>query len=231
MTEHLHRSVTSVTGDVQSIAQSTPPDDGLVPYIKPNGEQVRVVPQLAAMWDRMKQDKYGKRLKSEKPKDKRWAEDERAKADMEGRRQRRSSSGPVMPKNTHGKRFSSRRSVPLEKDEQRVVRDWLRANGVEHTVSLSGVRMDWKTRIRAMNAGMKKGDPDICITSLPLLRPLPPGARSVYIEMKRQKPFGEKPSQEQTVRINQLRRDGHLVNVCYGADEAIAWLVALGYGR
>ena len=73
--------------------------------------------------------------------------------------------------------------------------------------------------------GVKAGVPDVLIFD-----PLPPGARGVAIELKADKDPAD-VTDEQTLWLHALSSAGWLARVCYGFDDARAWLVGLGYER
>ena len=72
--------------------------------------------------------------------------------------------------------------------------------------------------------GMKPGCPDVLILEAP---PERPEARGVMIELKRQN--GGTTSENQAEFMRQAERVGWLCRVCYGADDACAWLYSLGW--
>lgn len=73
--------------------------------------------------------------------------------------------------------------------------------------------------------GVKRGVPDYLIFDAPRGSSAP----GVAIELKRRK--GGKTTDEQKQWLADLRDRGWLVKVCRGADDAIAYLRSLGYGR
>lgn len=72
-----------------------------------------------------------------------------------------------------------------------------------------------RVAIKLAREGVKRGVPDL---HLPVARG---GYHSLYIEMKR---IGGKLSPNQIEIIEKLREQGHMVCVCYGAEQAIEQL-------
>jgi hypothetical protein len=75
--------------------------------------------------------------------------------------------------------------------------------------------------------GMQRGFPDLLIMDVP---PSLPDKKGAAIEMKTRSP-GAKVSPDQEKWLARLEARGWVCRVCWGADEAIAWLQSLGYGR
>ena len=112
--------------------------------------------------------------------------------------------------------------IPYEHDEQVAVKEW--AESMEatepdlwglHAIPNGGQRHK-KTAADLKAEGVKSGVPDL---DLPIARGKYIGLR---IEMKRRKKSLSKVDPEQVKWIDWLRAQGHMVAVCYGADEAIA---------
>jgi hypothetical protein len=127
---------------------------------------------------------------------------------------------------TAEKRATRHTTLPLERDEQRTVTRWLKAHGIRFNANLEGVNKPFWARVASRNAGMRRGRPDLEITS-----PVPgrPEIRGVALELKRQKPAGRSPTPEQVDELEALRNDGWVAEVHYGAESAIRWLGQL-YG-
>jgi hypothetical protein len=142
----------------------------------------------------------------------RRAQDLREKAEYESRPKRKRAKG----------------APPLEREEQRMLMRWLREQGIDFDANLEGAQRSWGQRIAARANGMKRGRPDIEITT-----PVPgrPDIRGVAIEFKRQKPYDSAVTDEQREKLAQLRRNGWVAEVCYGAEHAKVWLMSLGFGR
>jgi hypothetical protein len=117
-------------------------------------------------------------------------------------------------------------TLPYEAEEQRTVLKWCRKVGLRAKANLEGQKRDFLGQVQAKASGMRRGRPDLEITS-----PVPgrPEIRGVAVEMKRQKPLGKKPTPEQVEELDALRNDGWAAEVHYGAESAIRWLSQL-YG-
>jgi hypothetical protein len=152
---------------------------------------------------------YSDRLRSEKPADKRWREDEQAKAEMAAKPKRQ-----------------KRTTLPYEREEQATLVKWLKSRGIDYNANLEGVARHFRARLAAKHAGMRRGRPDIEI-----LTPVPgrPEIRGVAVEVKRQQGSGARPSEFQVERLEDYREAGWLAEVHYGAASAIRWLAGL-YG-
>lgn len=113
-----------------------------------------------------------------------------------------------------------------EEHECRILCDWLNVWGVLYThVPNGGSRSGAREGAKLKRLGLKAGVPDYLIFDVPKRLE----ARGIAIEMKRRK--GGATSQAQQQWIADLRDRGWLAKVCRGADDAIAWLRSLGYGR
>ena len=88
----------------------------------------------------------------------------------------------------------------------------------------NGELRDPVTAARLTSLGVKRGVPDVLITSRP---PSRPEARGVAIELKRRS--GGTVSPDQKRWLAQLEQDGWVVAVCRGSDEAVAFLASLGW--
>lgn len=117
-------------------------------------------------------------------------------------------------------------SNPLESMEQETVADWLDLHKVLYCASVAGAYLHPATFNRIKKIGYKRGLPDILIFQAP------PAYNDKYVgvalEMKRRK--GGIVSDEQRVWLEDLNRNGWLVGVMKGADEAIELLELCGYG-
>jgi hypothetical protein len=115
-----------------------------------------------------------------------------------------------------------------EHAEQCAVIDWRNANMSRvPTLRLlhatpNGAKLPWRRNgngqryspeaIRLKAEGLVSGIPDLCL-------PVPmPGFHGLYVEMKVGR---NKPSEEQEEIIALLREQGHRVEVCYSAEDAI----------
>jgi hypothetical protein len=132
-----------------------------------------------------------------------------------------------------------RELIPTEEQEHIVLADWLTLHGIlfHHSPNEGSrsKRVDRHGRVwspegnRLKRMGVKKGFPDFVILDSP----------PVAIELKRRREaFSRKAVAENRVAtpeqkwwLDQLTERGWHVAVCYGADEAIALLKQLGYGR
>jgi hypothetical protein len=165
---------------------------------------------------RQKVNGFYRRMESTDSSDQAWAETQRDKRtlDAKPKRKRRKMTG-VHP--------------PLEKDERTKLKLWLKANSINFDINIEGAyRPDMRSRVYAKMEGMTRGRPDFQITT-----PVPghPDIRGIAIELKRQKGKAARVTDEQKARLEQLRGDGHFAAVCYGADDAIATLKMLGFGK
>ena len=79
---------------------------------------------------------------------------------------------------------------------------------------------------RMKRMGARKGFPDLVIYDTP---PGAPHKKGVAIELKRARPAPSKVSPEQKWWLEQLDLNGYECRICYGADEAIAFLNELGW--
>lgn len=144
--------------------------------------------------------------------------------------------------------------LPHEDDEQAIVVQWLRLHRIRFFAVPNGQKRTKREQALAKKLGMQPGVPDLVITTRPpcdgtacpgwdlaltnverfgehdpmRCRLRPPGT---VVEMKRQKPAGAGPTEEQSEWIYELAVQGWCTRVCYGADEAIGFLMSLGYGR
>jgi len=117
-------------------------------------------------------------------------------------------------------------AVPTEDDEQKILAQWLDAKGILWCHVPNEAKRSYRTASRYKAVGMKSGVPDLLIFTRPPNKPASSGAA---IELKRCKPLGRKPSPNQIEWLRKLQNNGWLTVCCYGADEAINWLVSHGY--
>lgn len=116
--------------------------------------------------------------------------------------------------------------IPTEDAEQQVVVQWLELHRLHFTHIPNGGWRHVATARRLKSLGVKPGVPDLLVFERPPARPDAPG---VAIEMKRSR--GGRVSEEQERWLAHLERQGWVVAVCHGADEAIELLQSLGFGR
>jgi hypothetical protein len=117
-----------------------------------------------------------------------------------------------------------RELIPTEEQEQEALCDWLRLNGIVFHHSPNEGKHAVQYRVKQARLGVSKGFPDIVIFDCTI-----DGFRGVAVELKRRK--GGRVSDEQKWWMQRLEDREWAVRVCYGADEAIEWLVSLGVGR
>lgn len=117
---------------------------------------------------------------------------------------------------------------PSEHQEQAAVAAWLRAHGVDHFAVPNGGRRDAREASKLKAEGAVAGVADLILTDPP---PARPGIVVVAIEMKKRN-GGDGGSKAQREWLARHRaKPGWLAEIKDGAQEAIAWLVELGYGR
>lgn len=116
-------------------------------------------------------------------------------------------------------------SNPLECVDQETVANWLDLYKVLYSASVAGVYLHPATFNRVKKIGYKRGLPDILIFQ----KPPAYGDRyvGVAIELKRRK--GGIVSDEQKAWLDNLNKNGWLVGVMRGADQAIEFLEICGY--
>lgn len=124
-------------------------------------------------------------------------------------------------------------SNPTEYREQAMLCDWLKAQGIVYCHVPNGGSRGRIEGAMLKRVGVKSGVPDVLIFSVPAggwtpsdALPLP---RGVAVELKRRR--GGFASESQQAWIDSLRACGWEARVCYGVDDAIAWLRTLGFGR
>lgn len=110
--------------------------------------------------------------------------------------------------------------VPKEADEQKAIFRWAAYETARHPelqllhAIPNGGSRDPREAHNLKLQGVKAGVPDMCL-------PVPRGDfAGLYIELKRVR--GGRLSDEQRGWIEALRRTGHRVEVCKGAQEAVA---------
>lgn len=117
---------------------------------------------------------------------------------------------------------------PLEKDERKVLRDWLNAHRIHFDENIEGsYKPDLWSRIAAKREGMKRGRPDFEIYTR---APGRPDIRGIAIELKRAKGAQSRVTEEQLKKQLRMRADGWHATVCYGAQDAVRELQMLGLG-
>lgn len=122
--------------------------------------------------------------------------------------------------------MAPRMPVPSEEQEQRVVVRWLELHGVLFChVPNGGSRRRVEAAI-FRGLGVQPGVPDLLIFDPP---PAAPDRRGTALEMKRRK--GGRLTDLQRRWLEALQARGWYAAVCHGADEALAVLQRLGYGR
>lgn len=125
-----------------------------------------------------------------------------------------------------------------EASEQEAMAAWLDASGARWCHVPNGGHRHAATAAALKAQGVKPGVPDVLIFTPP---PAQPEARGVALELKRQSLRPKRPVKSETwpscVRPEQrdwlvaLAAQGWVALVAFGADDAIAQLVELGYGR
>ena len=133
---------------------------------------------------------------------------------------------------SRARREKGKRPYQLEADEQKLVVQWCRAQGLRvvagnNGAHLAGGARSWN-RLKAL--GANTGFPDLIVYH-------PDG--EWYVEMKRRRGAYRGPAElakavteQEREWIDWLTRRGEEVRVCWGADEAIGWLGAMmGWGR
>lgn len=209
MTEHRHLIVTSVTAAPESSAPEPVDAFGLTPSDYARAEHLKRTHRAGTV---LAIQGYNRRI----AKGGQFADDERAKAALATKQARRRTTLPQDERTP---------VVPYEHEEQAELLRWCRKHRITYVVNLAGLNKSFEGRLAARRAGMRRGDPDVAITTPPPGRP----AARVYVEMKRRKPLGKAPSPEQVERLDELRAQGDLAEVHYGAASAIRWLSGL-YG-
>jgi len=113
-------------------------------------------------------------------------------------------------------------SVPSETSEHLALASWLDRRGIfwEHVPNGGSRTQRSGTQMRAL--GARAGSPDFRVYDQKPRAPV-----GVAVEMKRLR--GGKSSKEQNHFLVELEKRGWTVYVARGADDAIQWLVALGY--
>ena len=126
------------------------------------------------------------------------------------------------------------RRRPSEAQEQKKLAEYLDAVGVLWC-HVPNERSEAVQARRLSGQGVKAGVPDVLIFERVYAKPSDLIYVGVAIELKRQRgPKGGKPgkvSERQRDWIDDLCARGWAARVCWGADEAIDWLEALGLQR
>lgn len=113
----------------------------------------------------------------------------------------------------------------LEGPEQEVLAAWLDAQGLLwcHCPNEGQGSVGW--RAKQARRGLKAGVPDVLVFS-PVDRY---AGAAVELKPTRAATRHARVSAKQRTWLDGLRACGWATAVCHGADEAIAWLVGLGY--
>lgn len=110
--------------------------------------------------------------------------------------------------------------IPTEAEEQKAFCEWLNKMGIRHFATSMGVWFG-KTNFRYINSlkqrGFESGVPDIVI--------LLDNGVTAFVELKRRK--GGEIREKQKEWIGWLKEHGYPVKVCYGALEAMRFVLAL----
>ena len=113
---------------------------------------------------------------------------------------------------------------PYESFEQRKLAAWLDRTGVLwcHVANERNTHKNHGAALRTR--GVKRGVPDVLVFGTP------PGSQynGFAVELKRVKAAGSRATPEQKVWIERLTDAGWAARVCYGHQDAIAWLESLG---
>ena len=109
--------------------------------------------------------------------------------------------------------------------EQLCVVDWLALHKIDFYHIPNESKRSPQEGFMLKLLGLQPCASDLIITTRP---PLFPECRGVALEMKSRTGTAT-PGQKQWQQ-DRVERDGYLVNICRGADTAIAWLQSLGYG-
>lgn len=106
------------------------------------------------------------------------------------------------------------RIVKSEDEEQALLVDWLRSQGIRFYAIPNGGKREIKEAVKFKRTGVSAGVPDLCI---PI--PVPSaGYHGLYIELKRQR--GSTVTEKQKEWIEFLVNNGYYAQVAYGFDEA-----------
>ena len=101
-----------------------------------------------------------------------------------------------------------------EAEEQEAFVKWCELNGIPVFHIPNEGKRTKGTGGRLKAQGLSHGVPDLMI-------PVPSGGKhGLFIEMKRPKPMGKRPTDAQLKWLERLNKNGYLAVVCYGQDEA-----------
>ena len=114
-------------------------------------------------------------------------------------------------------------AVASEHEEQVALCVWLKAKGVPFFAVPNAGKRSYRTASYFRAEGMKRGSPDLVLGRI--WRATRPDAKPVAIEMKAKKGI---LSPEQRDFHSVLRKEGWIVLVCYGFDDAVEQLTGLG---
>lgn len=111
----------------------------------------------------------------------------------------------------------TKNNTPLEDKECYDFVAWLEKEKIMFThIPNETFTKSWGVKNRNKALGVRKGFPDYCLI-------LPDYRGMLFVEMKRQK--GSTTSPEQKVWIEEIKKiEGCDAAICYGADEAIAYV-------
>lgn len=102
--------------------------------------------------------------------------------------------------------------IPTEDQEQTKLCVWMEKNNILFFAIPNGGYRSLKEAVKFKRCGVKSGIPDLCI-------PVPRKCyHGLYIELKRIK--GGNISYNQHWWIDELTKNGYLVKICYGFEQA-----------
>lgn len=121
---------------------------------------------------------------------------------------------------------------PLEAQEAIVLASWMRMNDLDFCHVPNEAKRSYAASAALKAQGLMSGVPDYLVFTTP---PNAQGVRGVAIELKRSHLSNRKGGGLSEAQIDWLKRLNSsqcdwLARVCYGAEEAISWLIELGYG-
>ena len=116
--------------------------------------------------------------------------------------------------------------VPTEMQEQIALAAWLRKRGIWFCHPPNEGRRSRRQGAQLRAAGLMSGVPDILIFDR---APGAPDASGVAIELKRVNGRPSQVSANQRTWLEALEIRGWKVHVAYGCEDAVEWLVSLGY--